>query len=66
MSALKKPQYRTMWMIPRNIRKIEPWKLKQISSLLDAFDEKTNGQELQDQIYKELENLGIKCEKAEV
>ena len=54
-----------MWMVPRNIRKIEPWKLKQISSLLDAFDGKTNGQELQDQIYKELENLGIKCEKAE-
>ena len=29
-----KPTHRTMWMIPRNIRKIEPWKLVQIANLI--------------------------------
>ena len=26
---------RTMWMIPRNVRRIEPWKLVQILRLID-------------------------------
>lgn len=33
-TAQLKPTDRTLWMFPRNIRRIEPWKLVQITKLL--------------------------------
>ena len=55
------PKFRTMWMFPRNIRKIEAWKLVQISQLLEACTGNTTSQTVQDQLYDQLENLGLKC-----
>lgn len=58
-----KPKYRSMWMIPRNIRKIEPWKLVQIANLIQTAG--SNSQELKDQhvqnvLYSQLADLGVK------
>lgn len=50
------PKFRTMWMFPRNIRKIEAWKLVQISQLLEACTGNTTSQTVQDQLYDQLEN----------
>lgn len=55
------PKFRMMWMFPRNIRKIEAWKLVQISQLLEACTGNTTSQTVQDQLYDQLENLGLKC-----
>ena len=60
-----KPGCRTMWMVPRNIRYIEPWKLMQIMTLLKSFDGNAADQSLQDAIYEELAALGVKCTQRE-
>ena len=59
------PQYRRSWMFPRNIRRIEPWKMDQIINVLLACQGDTTSQEVQDFLYDELENLGIKRPKNE-
>ena len=57
---MSKPAYRTMWMFPRNIRRIEPWKLVQIASILEACTANTMEQSVQDGLYDQLEKLGVK------
>lgn len=54
-----------MWMVPRNIRRIEPWKITQICALLDACGGNAQDQALQDVLYAELEKQGIKCPRSE-
>jgi hypothetical protein len=61
---MKKPQKRTMWMVPRNIRRIEPWKLVQILTLLEAIDGSVGNQEHQDKLYKALEDLQVKATRS--
>ncbi len=52
---------RTLWMFPRNIRAIDPWKLSSITSLLNAnANIDLRDTTLQLQYYNELSNLGIK------
>ena len=63
MSLQAKPVCRTMWMFPRNIRRIEPWKISRIASLLDAAAGEAGSQELQDALYEELSRVGVKREK---
>lgn len=60
------PLYRRTWMFPRNIRRIEPWKLDQILNLLLACQEDTSSQEVQDWLYQELENLNIKRDRNKI
>ena len=60
-----KPTYRTMWMFPRNIRRIEPWKLSQISSLLNACQVMPKTQSVQDDLYAQLAELGVKRRASE-
>ena len=57
-----KPTHRTMWMIPRNIRKIEPWKLVQIANLIytAAPTQEIKKQQTQDLLYEQLAHLGVK------
>lgn len=57
------PKYRRTWMFPRNIRRIEPWKLDQILNLLLACQDNTGSQIVQDALYTELEKLNIKRER---
>lgn len=57
---MPKPTHRTMWMFPRNIRKIEAWKMVQIAQLLDACTGDTTSQIVQDQLYAQLDKLGLK------
>ena len=64
MTISTQPQFRTMWMIPRNIRKIEPWKICQIATLLDAAGGAVRDQALQDALYEELASNGLKCKRA--
>jgi hypothetical protein len=57
------PEYRRIWMFPRNIRYIAPWKLAQIVALLSEqlrYDLWSGKQEVQDQFTKALELAGIK------
>ena len=49
-----------MWMFPRNIRRIEPWKLTQISSALEVCIGDVQSQDVQDELYKQLSELGVK------
>ena len=65
MPLFSKPTCRKMWMFPRNIRRIEPWKISQIASLLQAASGDAGSQELQDELYAELGRLGIKREKSD-
>ena len=58
------PECRTMWMVPRNIRRIEPWKIVQISTLLNAAGGNAQNQMQQNAIYKELELQGVKCSQS--
>lgn len=60
------PHYRRTWMFPRNIRRIEPWKLDQILNLLLACQEDTSTQDVQDWLYQELERLNIKRDRKKV
>lgn len=59
---MSKPTYRKMWMFPRNIRRIEAWKMVQISQLLDACTGVMTDQLVQENLYKQLSELGLKCE----
>lgn len=57
------PAYRRIWMFPRNIRYIAPWKLSQILTLLN--EQVTNSswsgnQDIQNQFTKALELSGLK------
>lgn len=55
--------YRMIWMFPRNIRRIYPWKLAQIATLLrDAVSgESWKGrQDIQNSFCKALESAGLK------
>ena len=58
-----KPDYRTMWMFPRNIRRIDPWKLTQIASTLSFSTGDVKSQEIQDALYANLSELGVKRER---
>ena len=56
-------KYRMIWMFPRNIRRIYPWKIAQIATLLrDAVsDESWQGrQDIQNSFCKALEEAGLK------
>ena len=53
-----------MWMVPRNIRRIEPWKVSIIATLLDVNQGNVQSQTLQDQIYDELSQQGVKCARS--
>lgn len=57
---MPKPQFRTMWMFPRNIRFIDPWKLVQISKIFDFCSADVTDQVVQDSLYSQLEDLGVK------
>lgn len=50
-------------MFPRNIRRIEPWKISQIASLIQAAMGEVGNQALQDDLYAQLSKLGVKREK---
>lgn len=50
-------------MFPRNIRRILPWKLSQISTLLRACDGDIQSQDIQDSLYEALSGLGVKCKR---
>ena len=65
MSLASKPACRRMWMFPRNIRRIEPWKIAQFATLLDAAEGRAGTQKLQDDLYEQLELLGVKRPKAD-
>lgn len=60
-----KVSFRTMWMVPRNIRKIEPWKMVQISRILYNCDGDAGGQGIQDDLYAQLAHLGVKVKRNE-
>lgn len=56
-------KYRMIWMFPRNIRLISPWKIAQIATILrDAVSgESWNGrQDIQNSFCKALESAGLK------
>lgn len=57
---MPKPVYRQLWMFPRNIRLIEPWKLVQISKILTLSDGDITDQSVQDGLYARLHDLGVK------
>lgn len=61
--CVSNPKNRTMWMFPRNIRRILPWKLSQISTLLLACDGNIQSQDIQDSLYEALSGLGVKCRR---
>ena len=56
-------KYRMIWMFPRNIRRIYPWKIAQIATLLrDAVSGEswTGRQDIQNSFCKALESAGLK------
>ncbi|HCE45521.1 MAG TPA: hypothetical protein DET40_18430 [Lentisphaeria bacterium] len=58
-------RYRRMWMFPRNIRRISPWKIAQIVSLINELKGESywsGNQELQNIFCKALESAGLKDE----
>ena len=57
---MPKPKYRTMWMFPRNIRRIEPWKLVQIAKIVDAETGDLTDQRVQDSLYALLDEKQVK------
>ena len=59
------PSYRRTWMFPRNIRRIEPWRIAQYLSLLQEGTSNKSwagNQELQNWFTKALESKGLKRE----
>ena len=55
--------YRRIWMFPRNIRSISPWKIAQMLSLfkrLTDYQEWSGNQNLQNNFCKALEAAGLK------
>lgn len=55
--------YRRMWMFPRNIRRISPWKVAQIISIMRCVVDSTSWsgrQEVQNSFCKALEAAGLK------
>lgn len=65
MALQTQPTCRTMWMFPRNIRDVEPWKLSQILNLLLAADGCVGSQSIQNELYAQLERFKIKREKVD-
>lgn len=57
-------KHRTMWMFPRNIRQILPWKLHQILQIMLAFEGDAGSQETQDAMYEQLASLGVKIPRS--
>lgn len=56
-------KFRRIWMFPRNIRRIYPWKISQILVLLNQhvkYDQWSGNQALQDSFCKALERSGLK------
>ena len=53
-------EYRTMWMIPRNIRRIDPWKLVQTAKIVDAATGDLAEQKVQDALYAALSRANVK------
>ena len=53
---------RRVWMFPRNIRNIEPWKLHQILAVLMEYVQNSdfNSQEVQNLLYSILASVGVK------
>lgn len=61
--AAHNPQYRRIWMFPRNIRRVHPWKMAQICALLKEQINAgawSGNQALQNAFCKALENAGLK------
>ena len=54
---------RKLWMLPRNIRRVEPLKLSRILSCLLACARSTTDQATQDLLYEQLAQLGVKRPK---
>ena len=52
-------EYRTMWMIPRNIRRIDPWKLVQTAKIVDAATGDLTDQKVQDALYAALNKANV-------
>lgn len=57
---MTKPTHRKTWMFPRNVRRITPWKMVQITMLMDTASGNTSDQSYQDQLYWRLANLNVK------
>lgn len=56
-------KHRNRWMFPRNIRRVSPWKMAQILTLmqrLSEYSEWNGNQELQNGFCKALEEAGLK------
>lgn len=53
---------RRVWMFPRNIRNIEPWKLHQILTVLMEYAQTSDvsSQQVQDLLYSILASIGLK------
>jgi hypothetical protein len=57
------PDYRRIWMFPRNIRRIHPWKIAQICILFNQFfhtESWSGNQTMQNKLCKALEKAGLK------
>lgn len=59
---MSKPAYRQLWMFPRNLRRIEPWKLVQIAKLLTSNDGDITDQAVQNALYDQLTLLVSKMQ----
>lgn len=59
--AAHDPSYRRVWMFPRNVRKIEPWKVAQYLSIFDGIRDETwtGNQQAQNFFRKKLVDKGI-------
>ena len=56
-------RYRMIWMFPRNIRRISPWKISQIVTILQdvvADSDWQGRQDIQNSFCKALESAGLK------
>lgn len=57
------PRYRRSWMLPRNIRKIYPWKINQLISIFAEYGAMPNwqtDQDLQNKFSKTIADAGLK------
>ena len=57
-----KPSFRKLWMFPRNMRRIEPWKLVKVCTVLDNNAGIVGNQQVQDQLYAILARDGVKAQ----
>lgn len=57
--------HRKMWMVPRNFRRIEVWRLVQMISLIESCDGTITSQAHQNELYEQLSLLGVKRDRSE-